>query len=392
MANNKTGKDASGATFTYATDDVSSVDYPVFKLAVGTEDAATRVTAGGGVEADALRVTIASDSTGVLSIDDNGSSITVDGTITEVTAVTAIINALPAGTNNIGDVDVLTVIPGTGATNLGKVEDAAHTSGDVGVMMLGVRNDPGTAMAGTTGDYIPLTTNSAGALYVTGAGGGTQYLEDAAHASGDTGTMILTVRKDVAAAPAGTTEDYQPLITDASGKLYTVADVTGPIALSAGETFIGQVGGETRTIRPSITVTAGAYSAGDVVGGRLTLTNAMRVTSGTGVLQDILMTCADGEAPELWVLLFNATTASSIADNAAFAWGAGDHAKLVGFVHIAPEDWITIGGDTVCPKENLGIVVEANATTNIYVYLVTVGTPTFAATTDVSAAFKFLCD
>lgn len=33
---------------------------------------------GGGVEATALRVTIASDSTGVLSIDDNGGAITVD--------------------------------------------------------------------------------------------------------------------------------------------------------------------------------------------------------------------------------------------------------------------------------------------------------------------------
>lgn len=39
-------------------------------------------TTGGGTEASALRVTVASDSTGVLSIDDNGSSITVDGTIT----------------------------------------------------------------------------------------------------------------------------------------------------------------------------------------------------------------------------------------------------------------------------------------------------------------------
>jgi hypothetical protein len=40
------------------------------------------VTNGGGTEATALRVTIASDSTGVLSIDDNGASLTVDGTVT----------------------------------------------------------------------------------------------------------------------------------------------------------------------------------------------------------------------------------------------------------------------------------------------------------------------
>lgn len=37
---------------------------------------------GGGTEATALRVTIASDSTGVLSVDDNGASLTVDGTVT----------------------------------------------------------------------------------------------------------------------------------------------------------------------------------------------------------------------------------------------------------------------------------------------------------------------
>jgi hypothetical protein len=41
---------------------------------------------GGGVEATALRVTLANDSTGVISIDDGGNTITVDGTVdTELT-------------------------------------------------------------------------------------------------------------------------------------------------------------------------------------------------------------------------------------------------------------------------------------------------------------------
>lgn len=39
-------------------------------------------TTGGGTEATALRVTVANNSTGVLSVDDNGSSLTVDGTVT----------------------------------------------------------------------------------------------------------------------------------------------------------------------------------------------------------------------------------------------------------------------------------------------------------------------
>lgn len=74
---------------------------------------------GGGTEAAAMRVTIANDSTGLLSVDDNGGSLTVDGsvaissgtitTVSTVTAVTAITNALPAGNNNIGDVDIASV-------------------------------------------------------------------------------------------------------------------------------------------------------------------------------------------------------------------------------------------------------------------------------------------
>ena len=46
--------------------------------------AAPLSTTGGGTEATALRVTIATDSTGLLSIDDNAGSITIDGTVTAV--------------------------------------------------------------------------------------------------------------------------------------------------------------------------------------------------------------------------------------------------------------------------------------------------------------------
>lgn len=43
MADNKTGVDAAGATVTYATDDVSGVDYPRVKQSVGVDGAARDV-------------------------------------------------------------------------------------------------------------------------------------------------------------------------------------------------------------------------------------------------------------------------------------------------------------------------------------------------------------
>ena len=74
---------------------------------------------------------------------------------------------LPANSGvDIGDVDVTSVVPGTGATNLGKAEDAAHTSGDVGVMPLGVRDDVAASLADTDGDYSSLSLDKYGRLRV----------------------------------------------------------------------------------------------------------------------------------------------------------------------------------------------------------------------------------
>lgn len=81
---------------------------------------------------------------------------------------------------DIGDVDVISIIPGTGATNLGKAEDAAHTTGDVGVMTLAVRQDTQTDF-GADGDYVPLSINADGELRVTSsASTGVTHTDDAA--------------------------------------------------------------------------------------------------------------------------------------------------------------------------------------------------------------------
>jgi len=83
------GTEATAQRVTIATDStgVLSVDDNGSTLSVDdgagslTVDNAALSVVGGGVEATALRVTVASDSTGVLSVDDNGGSLTVDGTV-----------------------------------------------------------------------------------------------------------------------------------------------------------------------------------------------------------------------------------------------------------------------------------------------------------------------
>lgn len=76
------------------------------------------------------------------------------------------IQSMKVDANGEPQVDVLSVIPGTGATNLGKAEDAGHSTGDVGVMPLGVSNEGGTALVGSNLDYTPIATDKMGQIYV----------------------------------------------------------------------------------------------------------------------------------------------------------------------------------------------------------------------------------
>ena len=94
MADNITLNSGSGGSV-LATDEVGTDHYQRVKLADGTADSSTVIAAGGGAEANALRVTIASDSTGVVSVDDGGGSITIDGTVGGNAADSAAVSGAP---------------------------------------------------------------------------------------------------------------------------------------------------------------------------------------------------------------------------------------------------------------------------------------------------------
>lgn len=64
-----------------------------------------------------------------------------------------------------GGTEISSVTPGTDATNLGKAEDAAHSSGDVGVEILSKRTDTAASSAGTDGDYATVNTDSTGHVW-----------------------------------------------------------------------------------------------------------------------------------------------------------------------------------------------------------------------------------
>lgn len=108
----------------------------------------------------------------------------VEGTVAEGSAVAGnpVAIGLDDGTNVVraqgsagGDLKVTldseavaisSVIPGVGATDLGKADSAPHTTADVGVMALAVRNDDLADLAGLDADYGPLQVTQNGALLI----------------------------------------------------------------------------------------------------------------------------------------------------------------------------------------------------------------------------------
>lgn len=213
---------------------ISSVTVSTSALPTGAATEATLSAVNNEVSAltSTEDAAFASGGTGVMGMarvaDSGGSSSTADDVATLNVTSTGELRVAA----DIDSVDVTSVTPGIAATSLGKAEDAAHASTDVGVMAL-ARVDNSAGSSATGGDYATLNVNDAGELRVAAAissvgvtslvpGVGNTSLgkaEDAAHASGDTGVLQLAVRNDAGSALAGTDGDYAPLQTDNFGKL-----------------------------------------------------------------------------------------------------------------------------------------------------------------------------
>ena len=159
--------------------------------------------------------------------------------------------------------------------------------------------------------------------------------------------------------------------------------------IGAGENHIGYISGHGKTISASPVITAGSYSAGDAVGGLITFVNAARVSGGGGVLKQVVLVDDAGQDAEMELWLFNATF-TAIADNLAWAPSEADLEKLICVVSTTDGAWRAAG----TPSANVIEVAQRYdlTGTSMFGQLVTRGTPTFAATDDVTVKIGLLQD
>jgi hypothetical protein len=167
----------------------------------------------------------------------SGETLPISGTIS--------VNALPAGSNNIGDVDVLTlpalptgsntigsiasittsIVPGTGATNLGKAIDTTTGATDTGVLLLATRDDDLTTLTPVDGDNVQLRVESEGALWTSNKPTATEGVLTM-NASSSDGATALTNSAQAIKASAGCLYGYyiyNPNATAAFVQFYNTA-------------------------------------------------------------------------------------------------------------------------------------------------------------------------
>lgn len=166
--------------------DTANVEMVGCGILSGSEDSWTYsdfVGGAGAVAAGVQRVTLASNDPGVAlltTIDaDTGAIKTavelIDNAISGSEMQVDVVASLPAGTNaigklaantgvDIGDVDILSVVPGTGATNLGKSIDSVVGATDTGVALLGKHSGDSVHITTADGDYEVVRISDFGAL------------------------------------------------------------------------------------------------------------------------------------------------------------------------------------------------------------------------------------
>ena len=175
--------------------------------------------------------------------DDSGNTVGVDTSSNALHV--KLVESVDLGT--IGDVDVLSVIPGYGIDNLGKrVADAVGVGGtaNVGVMPVAVRNDDLVGVGGTDNTFCPLQVNNIGALYVhldtTGDSTNAFNIASSTASSSQSGMIPLIKMNDAVTAPSGHIDnDWTYFQTNIKGALYTTGGEVEDSAVQSQPSLIG---------------------------------------------------------------------------------------------------------------------------------------------------------
>lgn len=170
--------------------------------------------------------------------------------------------------------------------------------------------------------------------------------------------------------------------------LLQAAELTqGGTALS--ETNPVPTSGRTAQVSATPTITAGAYSAGDLVGGKLSFSSAVRSAGGGGMLHTVVITDLGKQDAVLDLVLFDSDpSGTTFTDNDPLDVADADLTKIVGVVQVLT--YTDFNDNSVACEPAAGIVFKLASGTTLYGALVARTAPTYASTSDLTVRLGIL--
>jgi hypothetical protein len=352
-----------GSGTTLATDDIGGTHYQRVKLSLGADGTANDASAGAGaVGTGTQRVTLASDDPAVVALQvlDNaisGSEMQVD-----------VVAALPAGTNNIGDVDILSIAAGD--NNIGNVDIVTVPSDP-----FGANADAASATGSISAKLSAIATALGVTAFDLGSGTGgsrtLRWFQDTAQWIGGSGAITSATQRVA-------------LATDSPGVIGvgTAGSAAANVVTVQGIASMTPVQAETaiQYIDVALSLDTSAYASGDLLADAQIVAACTRANDVEAVLQSIMVIDEDDQKAA-FTIYFASASASWGTENSAPSISDANAREILGYVDVAVADYKDLGGVSVACKNNVGMVVKpASGSDDIYVAVVNgSGTPTYTA-------------
>jgi len=311
-------------------------------------------------------------------------------------------------------------------------EDDPEQSPQTGPLCLSVRRDTAATSAGTTGDYATLNTDASGKLWVnaagTGAAGEITKLEDAAHTSGDSGVMALGVQNvNLGSTLCVSDKDYCPIAVSGAGGVYVIGNVQedlasgaahplNPIAIIRDDALVAatetNADGDytfaradnygalwshpitsTTVLTDTAVIEAAAYDANDCIMAAAESLTGVAATAPflTGRITDVVVTDLAGQGANLELYIFSADPgAVCAAINSDLDIADDDLAKVQAVIPITTH--FSGADNSISTATNLNQKYTLASGTTLYYALISRGTPTYAGTSDLVISIKVELD
>lgn len=128
------------------------------------------------------------------------------------------------------------------------------------------------------------------------------------------------------------------------------------------------------------TITSGsAYAAGQAIGSTITMPKMQDF--GFGTILNLALIDKSNQKSAIDVLIFNQPLASPQTDKTTLSITAADAANLIGHIALVAGDYADLSASASATKYNLWMAAAGGVDNNVYVQLVSRGTPTYTSTT-----------